>query len=112
MTADWATDFDGDSFSRSFRMDAPLMPKTGESILWKRNFLSFLSIKAAELIPQVAMSSFCVPLNPVAQRYAHAMLVRCCRHNKFAAQAIAGVLAGRPDCGTAAWEFLCERLDA
>jgi carbonic anhydrase/acetyltransferase-like protein (isoleucine patch superfamily) len=30
MTADWATYFDGDSFSRSFRMDAPLMPKTGE----------------------------------------------------------------------------------
>jgi hypothetical protein len=30
MTADWAKNFDGDSFSRSFRMAAPLMPKTGE----------------------------------------------------------------------------------
>jgi hypothetical protein len=28
QTADKATDFDGDSFSRSFRMDSPLMPKT------------------------------------------------------------------------------------
>jgi hypothetical protein len=66
MTADRATDFDGDSFFRSFRMDAPLMPKTGDFKLWKRDFLSFLSIKAAALIPQVAMSSFGVPLNPVA----------------------------------------------
>jgi hypothetical protein len=40
------------------------------------------------------------------------MLVQCCRQNKPAAQAIAGVPAGRPDCGTAAWEMLCERLDA
>jgi hypothetical protein len=41
---------------------------------------SFLSIKAAALIPQVAMSSSGVPLNPIAQRYAHAMLVQCCQH--------------------------------
>jgi hypothetical protein len=73
MTADWATNFDGDSFSRSFRMDAPLMPKTGEFKTWKRDFLSFLSIKGAALIPQLALSSSGVPLNPVAQRFAHAM---------------------------------------
>jgi hypothetical protein len=30
ITTDWATDFDGDSFFLSIRMDAPLMPKTGE----------------------------------------------------------------------------------
>jgi hypothetical protein len=112
MTADWATNFDGDSFSQSFRMDAPLMPKTGEFKVWKRDFLSFLSIKAAALIPQLALSSSGVPLNPVAQRYAHAMLVKCCRQNKPAAQTIAGVPTARPDCGTAAWEMLCERLDA
>jgi hypothetical protein len=112
MIADWATNFDGDSFSRSFRMDAPLMPRTGEFKTWKRDFLSFLSIKGAALIPQLALSSSGVPLNPVAQRFAHAMLVQCCRQNKPAAQAIAGVPAGRPDCGTAAWEMLCERLDA
>ena len=112
MTADWATNFDGDSFSRSFRMDAPLMPRTGEFKTWKRDFLSFLSIKGAALIPQLALSSSGVPLNPVAQRFAHAMLVQCCRQNKPAAQAIAGVPARRPDCGTAAWEMLCDRLDA
>jgi hypothetical protein len=66
MTADLATDFDGDYFSRSFRMHVPLMPKTGEFKLWKRDFLSFLSIKAAPQIPQLAMSSFGVPMNPVA----------------------------------------------
>jgi hypothetical protein len=112
MIADWATNFDGDSFSRSFRMDAPLKPRTREFKTWKRDFLSFLSIKGAALIPQMAMSSSDVPLNPVAQRFAHAMLVQCCRQNKPDAQAIEGVPAGRPDCGTAAWEMLCERLDA
>jgi hypothetical protein len=112
MTADKATDIDGDSFSRSLRMDAPLMPKTGEFKLWKRDFLSFLSIKAAALIPQLVLSSSGVPLNIVAQRYAHAMLVQCCRHNKHVAQAIAGVSVGRPDRGTLAWQVMCERLDA
>jgi hypothetical protein len=85
MTAYWANNFDGDSFSRSFRMDAPLMPRTGEFKTWKRDFLSFLSIKGAALIPQLALSSSGVPLNPVAQRFAHAMLVQCCRQNKPAA---------------------------
>jgi hypothetical protein len=112
MTAKWATNFDGDSFSRSFRTDAPLMPRTGEFKTWKRDFLSFLSIKGAAFIPQLAMSSYGVPLNPVAQLFAHAMLVQCCRQNNPAAQAIAGVPAGRPDCGTAVWEMLCEGLDA
>jgi hypothetical protein len=76
MTADCATTFDGDSFSRSFCMDAPLMPKTGEFKAWKRDFQSFLSIKAAALIPQLGLSSYGVPLTLVAQRYAHAMLVQ------------------------------------
>jgi hypothetical protein len=112
MTADWGNNFDGDSFSRSIRLEAPLMPKTGEFKTWKRDFLSFLSIKGAALISQLALSSSGVPLNPIAQRFTHAMLVQCCRHNKAAAQAIASVPAGRPECGTSAWELLGERLDA
>jgi hypothetical protein len=48
------------------------MPKIYD---WKRDFLSFLSLKAAALIPQLAISSSGVPINPVAQRYAHVMLV-------------------------------------
>jgi hypothetical protein len=71
------------------------MPKTGEFKFWNRDFLSFLSIQAAALIPQLDMSSSGVPLNPLAQRYAHAMLVQCCRHSNRAAHAIAGVSAGR-----------------
>jgi hypothetical protein len=94
-------------------MDAPLMPKTCELKCSMRDFLSLLSLKAAALIPHLAMSSFGVPLNPVAQRYAHAtMLVQCCRRNKPAAHAIAGVSAGRHDYETVAWEMMCERLDA
>jgi hypothetical protein len=61
-----ATNFDGDSFSRSFRMDAPVMPKTGEFKTWRRDFLSFLSIKGVALIPQLALSSSGIPLNPAA----------------------------------------------
>jgi hypothetical protein len=30
MTADHATAFDGDFFTRSLRMDAPMMPKTSD----------------------------------------------------------------------------------
>jgi hypothetical protein len=112
MTADWATDLDGDSFSLSFRMDGPLITKTGDFKFWKRYFLLFLSIKAAALIPQLALSSYGVPLNPVAQRCAHAMLVQCCGHNKRATHAIAGVSAGRPNCRAYAWKRLCERLYA
>jgi hypothetical protein len=68
-TVDHATAFDGDSFSRSIRMDAPFMPRTGDSKFWKLDFMSFLSLKAAALIPQLAMSSSSVPINPIAQRY-------------------------------------------
>jgi hypothetical protein len=96
MTADMGKNFDGDSFSRSFRLEAPLMPKVGEFKTWKRDFMSFLSIKGAALIPQLALSSSGVPLNPISQRFAHAMLVQCGGHSKAAAQAIASVPAGRP----------------
>jgi hypothetical protein len=57
QTAEYATAFDGDPVSRSFRMDAPLMRKTADFKIWKRDFLSFLSYKAAALIPQLALSS-------------------------------------------------------
>jgi hypothetical protein len=40
------------------------------------------------------------------------MLAQCCRNNKPDALAIACVSEGEHDCGTAAWELLCERLDA
>jgi hypothetical protein len=55
-------------------MDAPLMPKTHVFKLLKRDFLSFLSLKAAALISQVTLSSSGVPLNPVVQRYARPLL--------------------------------------
>jgi hypothetical protein len=45
MTEDLATDFDGDYFSRSFHMDAPLMPKTGEFKLSKRDCFRFYRLR-------------------------------------------------------------------
>jgi hypothetical protein len=75
QTIDQATNIDGDSFSLFFRMDTPMIPKTFEFKIWKRVFMSFLSLKAAALIPQLAMSSFGVPINPINKRYAHTMLV-------------------------------------
>jgi hypothetical protein len=82
QTVSHATNFDGVSFSRSFRMDVLLIPKTGDLKIWKRDFVSFLSMEAAALIPQLAMSSSGVPIKHNAQRYAHAMLVQFFRLKK------------------------------
>jgi hypothetical protein len=55
-----------------------MMPKSSAFKFWNRDFRHFLSLKSAALIPQLAMSSSSVPINLVAQRYAHAMLVQWC----------------------------------
>jgi spore cortex formation protein SpoVR/YcgB (stage V sporulation) len=47
-----ATGFDKDALNRSM---LPTMGPTTDFKQWKRNFLNFLSIKAAYLIPQLAI---------------------------------------------------------
>jgi hypothetical protein len=51
MTADWATDFDGDYFSRSFRMHAPLMPKTGSLNFGSEIFFRFYLLRRRHSSP-------------------------------------------------------------
>jgi hypothetical protein len=47
-----ATGFDKDALNRSMKMPAPTMGPTMDFKQWKRNFLNFLSLKAAYLIFQ------------------------------------------------------------
>jgi hypothetical protein len=50
-----ATGFDKDALNRSMKMSVPTMWPTPDFKEWKRNFLNFLSLKAAYLIPQLAI---------------------------------------------------------
>jgi hypothetical protein len=50
-----ATDFDKDALNRSMKMSVPTLGPTTDFKQWKRNFMNFLSLKAAYLIPQLAM---------------------------------------------------------
>jgi hypothetical protein len=72
-----AEPFDGESISRSFRMDAPFLYPCAEFKVCENGFLSLLSLKATSLlIPQLTLSSSGVSLNPRAQRCAYALLVQ------------------------------------
>jgi hypothetical protein len=42
-----ATGFDRDALNRSMKMSVPTMGATADFKRWKRNFLNFLSLKAA-----------------------------------------------------------------
>jgi hypothetical protein len=46
-----ATNFDKDALNRSMKMSVPTMGPIIDFKQWKRNFLTFLSLKAAYLIP-------------------------------------------------------------
>jgi spore cortex formation protein SpoVR/YcgB (stage V sporulation) len=50
-----ATGFSKDALNRSMKMSLLTMEPTTDIKQWKRNFLTFLSIKAAYLIPQLAI---------------------------------------------------------
>jgi hypothetical protein len=65
---------------------------------WKRNFLTFLSLKPAYIIPQLAIRESSVWLDEQAQHYAYALLLHAAGENKHADQAVKCVLAARPDC--------------
>jgi spore cortex formation protein SpoVR/YcgB (stage V sporulation) len=50
-----ATGFDKKSLKRSMKMTVPTMRPNTYFKPWKRNFLTFLSYKAAYLIPQLTI---------------------------------------------------------
>jgi hypothetical protein len=50
-----ATGFDKDALNRSMKMSVPTMGPTTDFKKWKGNFLNFLPLKAAYLIPKLAI---------------------------------------------------------
>jgi hypothetical protein len=49
------TGFDKDHLNRTMKMTVPTMGLNPDFKFWKRNFLTFLSLKAAYLTPQLAV---------------------------------------------------------
>jgi hypothetical protein len=50
-----ATGLDKEAFNRSMKMSNPTMGPNPNFKQWKKNFLTFMSLKAAYLIPHVAI---------------------------------------------------------
>jgi hypothetical protein len=102
-----ATGFDKESLNRSMKMTVPTMGPNTEFKPLKRNFLTFLSLKAAYLIPQLALRDSGICFDEAAQTYTY-----CCCMPPVTTSALNKPLsASRPDCATAAWDNMCERLD-
>jgi hypothetical protein len=79
-----ATGFDKESLSRSMKMTVPTMGPNIGFKPWNMNFLSFLFLKAAYLIPQLAIRKSGMWLDEAAQAYAFALLVHDTSENKRA----------------------------
>jgi hypothetical protein len=105
------TGFDKDAFNRSMKMSVPTMGPTTDFKQGKRNFMNFLSLKATYLIPQLAIHESGAWLDEHAQHYAYTLLLHAGSPNQRADKAVKCVSPTRPDCATAAWDILCERLD-
>jgi spore cortex formation protein SpoVR/YcgB (stage V sporulation) len=84
------------------KMSVPTMALNLDFKQWKRNFLNFLSLKAAYLIPQLAIRESGVWMDEQAQHYACTLLLHAASDNKRAEQAMKCVSLARPDCATAA----------
>jgi hypothetical protein len=106
-----ATGLDKDALNRSMKMAVPTMGQTTDFKQWKRNFLNFLSLKATYLIPHMAIRESGVWLEEQAQHYAYTLLLHAASANQRADQAMKCVSPARPDCATAAWDIMCDRLD-
>jgi hypothetical protein len=106
-----ATGFDKEALDRSMKMFVPTRGPNTNFKQWKRNFLAFLSLKAAYLTPQLAIRETGVWLDEQAQNYGYALLLNAANESKRVGQAVKCVSASRPDCATRAWDILCDRLD-
>jgi hypothetical protein len=93
------------------KMTVPTMGPTTDFKKYKRKFLTFMSLKAAPLIPQLAIKASGVGLDGGAQNYAYAMLLHAASQNQRANQAVKCISTARHDCRAAAWDIMCERFD-
>jgi hypothetical protein len=112
LAAHEATGFDKDALNRSMKMSVPTMGPTTDFKPWKRNFFNFLFIKAAYLIPQLAIRDSGVWFDEQAQHYAYTLLLHAANAHQRADHAMKCVSPARPDCTAAAWDIMCERLDS
>jgi hypothetical protein len=76
-----AAGFDKDALNRSMKMSVPAMGLNTNFKQWKRNFLTFLSLKAEYLVPQLAIRESCVWLDDQAQDSAYALLLHAASAN-------------------------------
>jgi hypothetical protein len=106
-----APGFDKEALNRSMKMLVPVIGPITDFKEWKRTFLNFLSIKAAYLIPQLAIRDSGVWLDEPAQHYAYTLLLHAATANQRADKAMKCVSPARLDCAAAAWALLCERLN-
>jgi hypothetical protein len=97
-----ATGFDKDALNRSMKMSVFTMGPTRDFKQWKWNFLNFLSIKAAYLIPQLAIRDSGVWLDEQAQHYAYTLLLHVANANQRADHAMKCISPARLDCAAAA----------
>jgi predicted Zn-ribbon and HTH transcriptional regulator len=81
-------------------MSIPTMGPNSDFKQWKRNFLTFLSLKATYLIPQPTIHESCVWLDEHAQHYAYALLLHAADENKRTDHAMKCVPAACPNCAT------------
>jgi hypothetical protein len=82
-------------------MNSPIMGPHTEFLHRKNRFLAFLSLKAACLIPQLAMRDYKAYLDESSHSYAYALLLHAAGDNMRADQAVRCITAARPDSGTA-----------
>jgi hypothetical protein len=78
---------------------------------WKRNLITFLSLKAANLIPPLAIWESSVWPYEIALNYTHALLLHATIGNKRVNQAVKCIFVARLDYATTAWDILCEGVD-
>jgi hypothetical protein len=106
-----ATGFDKESLNRSMEMTVPTMGSSTDFKLWKRNFLTFMPLKVAYLIPQLAIGKSDVCMDEAAQNCAYVLLLHDAIENIRVDKAGRCVSAARFDCATADGDILCGRLD-
>jgi hypothetical protein len=77
----------------------------------KKNFLTFLTLKATYLVPHLAIRESGLWMDEAAQNYALALLLHTANENKRAKHAVKCVSAAQHDCVATSWDIMCERLD-
>jgi hypothetical protein len=102
--------FDKESLNHSMKMTGPTIGPHTHFKQLKRNFLTFLSLKASYLIPQLSLRESGVWLDKAAHNYAFTLLLHATSENKRADQAVKYISPSRSCCATAAWDILRERL--